>query len=158
MSLKSKLQRMKGHLSLESDKSTEAEQEKPELSKEAEEVSGAESVESHQTSEEALPQLAAELSDAATEPEIPYAERWKSMQAAPFLWEDEHVMIREVPIHYVSSMGGTALLSCTRRSQPGKRPASSIRCLQRDGGRRICCFLTRKRLGCQGEREIPCFC
>ncbi|MED1793490.1 ribonuclease H-like domain-containing protein [Brevibacillus nitrificans] len=96
MSLKSKLQRMKGHLSLESDKSKEAEQEKPDLSKEA--VSGAESVESQQASEEAQPKLASELSDgaAATELEIPYAERWKSMQAAPFLWEDEHVMIREV--------------------------------------------------------------
>ncbi|MED4583909.1 ribonuclease H-like domain-containing protein [Brevibacillus choshinensis] len=69
MSLKSKLQRMKGHLSLEADKSREAEQEQSALS--------------GGTAE-------------ATQPDIPYADRWQEMQATPFIWEDEHVMIREV--------------------------------------------------------------
>ncbi|WP_289137944.1 ribonuclease H-like domain-containing protein [uncultured Brevibacillus sp.] len=65
MSLKSKLQRMKGHLVKETDKtaSLSTETEPPAQEK---------------------------------EPEIPYADRWEKLQASPYIWEDEHVMIREV--------------------------------------------------------------
>jgi len=65
MSLKSKLQRMKGHLVKESD----------------------------QQKQEVLPEPAsAERHPSA----IPYAEQWQELQAKPYVWDGEHVMLREV--------------------------------------------------------------
>ncbi|WP_064202120.1 ribonuclease H-like domain-containing protein [Brevibacillus brevis] len=81
MSLKSKLQRMKGHLSLETDKAV-APAVEPETSigkKEPEEETRA-----------AVP------ADSNAEPQIPFADKWKEMQASPYIWDDEYVMIREV--------------------------------------------------------------
>lgn len=77
MSLKSKLQRMKGHLSLESDKA-EAPVRTPEP--------------------EALPltQETGETAPGSTELQIPFADRWKELQASPYVWDDEYIMIREV--------------------------------------------------------------
>lgn len=64
MSLKSKLQRMKGHLVKESD------QQKQEVSRESEQ----------------------EPSTA----DIPFARQWQELQAKPYVWDGEHVMLREV--------------------------------------------------------------
>lgn len=64
MSLKSKLQRMKGHL--------------------VREVQTADSKENASR---------AEMPPAV---DIPFAERWSAMQAKPYFWDDEYVMIREV--------------------------------------------------------------
>ncbi|MFS0918893.1 ribonuclease H-like domain-containing protein [Brevibacillus sp. 179-C 1.1 NHS] len=86
MSLKSKLQRMKGHLSLEADKvaAPAMESERPILPQE--------------TGEE--PTTAVPAYNSA-DVQIPFADRWKELQASPYFWEDEYVMIREVryPIH-----------------------------------------------------------
>ncbi|KQL46335.1 exonuclease [Brevibacillus choshinensis] len=83
MSLKSKLQRMKGHLVKETDKSQELAQESAELSE-------ATTVTAH------VATSANGATDEVVQPDIPFADRWQSMQATPFIWEDEHVMIREV--------------------------------------------------------------
>lgn len=67
MSLKAKLQRMKGHLVNEGDQQkTDTRQEKvPD------------------------PSLLAEA-------DVPFSDRWKELQAKPYVWGGEHVMIREV--------------------------------------------------------------
>ncbi|MGG4443741.1 ribonuclease H-like domain-containing protein [Brevibacillus fortis] len=81
MSLKSKLQRMKGHLSLETDKAVTpaVESKTPILQKE--------------TGEELRAALPA---DSSAELQIPFADKWKEMQASAYIWDDEYVMIREV--------------------------------------------------------------
>lgn len=73
MSLKSKLQRMKGHLALDPDKDKNPALELPTTADQAEKP-GSQRV----------------------DPDIPFSDKWQSMQARPFVWEDEHVMIREV--------------------------------------------------------------
>lgn len=67
MSLKAKLQRMKGHIVKEGDqqKTDTAQQQVPDTSLRA-------------------------------EADIPFSDRWKELQAKPYVWEGEHVMIREV--------------------------------------------------------------
>jgi uncharacterized protein YprB with RNaseH-like and TPR domain len=73
MSLKSKLQRMKGHLVRETDKAEQAGKASP------------------------IPAETKPTQDLLPEsPEIPFADRWTNLQAKPYVWEDEHVMIREV--------------------------------------------------------------
>ncbi len=89
MSLKSKLQRMKGHLSLEADKSKDLGTQGPERSAQSNE--SAEAVDAKGTAEQAVQPV-----EQAAQPVIPFAERWQRMQARPYVWEDEHVMIREV--------------------------------------------------------------
>jgi len=64
MSLKSKLQRMKGHLVKESD------QQKQEASRESEQEPAA--------------------------ADIPFARQWQELQAKPYVWDGEHIMLREV--------------------------------------------------------------
>lgn len=64
MSLKSKLQRMKGHLVKESD------QQKQEVPRESEQEPAA--------------------------ADIPFARQWQELQATPYVWDGEHVMLREV--------------------------------------------------------------
>lgn len=81
MSLKAKLQRMRGHLVHEADR------DRPGPSGE----------------EPAFPAPPGEDAEASARPEsphegvdIPHADRWQDMQAKPYVWESEHVMIREV--------------------------------------------------------------
>ncbi|WP_103110055.1 ribonuclease H-like domain-containing protein [Brevibacillus reuszeri] len=98
MSLKSKLQRMKGHLVKETDKTAS-------LSAEAVAAAAVEQEQAECAQEPAVEQQATQPLSASTEteppaqekePEIPYADRWEKLQASPYIWEDEHVMIREV--------------------------------------------------------------
>ncbi|MCE0453693.1 ribonuclease H-like domain-containing protein [Brevibacillus sp. AF8] len=81
MSLKSKLQRMKGHLSLETDKA----------------VAPAVESETPIRKEESMEETRAAVpADSNAELQIPFADKWKEMQASPYIWDDEYVMIREV--------------------------------------------------------------
>ncbi|MGG1660773.1 ribonuclease H-like domain-containing protein [Brevibacillus sp. NRS-1366] len=87
MSLKSKLQRMKGHLVKETDKiETSSMELAPAQGRDALVNEFPAEQEQHQQS---MP------TDNPTQ-EIPYADRWEKLQATPYIWEDEHVMIREV--------------------------------------------------------------
>ena len=97
MSLKSKLQRMKGHLVKETDKTAS-------LSTEAVAAGAVEQEPAEFAHEPAVEQQATQPLLASTEmnppaqekePDIPYADRWEKLQASPYIWEDEHVMIRE---------------------------------------------------------------
>ncbi|MFF0829268.1 ribonuclease H-like domain-containing protein [Brevibacillus sp. NPDC003359] len=81
MSLKSKLQRMKGHLSLETDKAVT-----PAVESET-------SILQKETREE--PRAAVPV-DSSDELQIPFADKWREMQASAYIWDDEYVMIREV--------------------------------------------------------------
>ncbi|GED68769.1 hypothetical protein BRE01_24710 [Brevibacillus reuszeri] len=98
MSLKSKLQRMKGHLVKETDKTSSQLAETAATG--AVGHAPAESAHEAVVVQQATQPLSAttEMDTPAQEKEadIPYADRWEKLQAAPYFWEDEHVMIREV--------------------------------------------------------------
>ncbi|MED3499290.1 ribonuclease H-like domain-containing protein [Brevibacillus agri] len=85
MSLKSKLQRMKGHMSLDAGKVAN---EPAAAGEQAEQPAGHSA---GQPSEQPAP-----MPSEPEKPPIPFADRWQSLQAAPYFWDDEHVMIREV--------------------------------------------------------------
>lgn len=90
MSLKSKLQRMKGHLSLETGKG-EGAGDAMKLT-----VHSQEQVGQGGQSENRAAQSAEQSAQSASAPAIPYADKWQCMQAKPFVWEEERVMVREV--------------------------------------------------------------
>jgi len=105
MSLKSKLQRMKGHLSLETDKGREAEKAAVHSTEQrvlADRTAPQPDGQPPKTGEHTVQpegqavQPAQPSAQPPAHPDIPYADKWQSMQATPFVWEDEHVMIREV--------------------------------------------------------------
>ena len=82
MSLKAKLQRMKGHLVQDADK-------KRQLPSAA--------------GHESVPPVAGEVAETAAidvpgqaEPDIPHREKWQELQAMPYIWDSEYVMVREV--------------------------------------------------------------
>lgn len=80
MSLKAKLQRMKGHLVQETDQ-------KRQVPPDAEPASAA------RLSEDAAGQTDLRQGE---QPDIPLLEEWQKLQAKPYIWEGEYVMIREV--------------------------------------------------------------